>query len=76
MMQTFSVESNGQVMLCNVVRSRGGHVSLRGSLNGEERLQCDMTTTFDRHPDRFARECRDVALNRLRQIQKERTQKS
>lgn len=59
------------VMHCAVSKNRVGHVVLSGRVNGEERLRCDMSTTYREHPDRFARECEGVALDRLRQIARE-----
>lgn len=71
---TFSVQHGSVadksllVMHCTVSRNHVGHVVLSGRVNGEERLRCDMSTTYREHPDRFARECESVALNRLREI--------
>lgn len=62
------VEQNGHKLVYHVQRNRSGHVVLLGYFNHEERLRCDMTTTFNKHPDRFRDECKQVALNRLSQI--------
>lgn len=65
---SIQIDSPLLIMHCHVIRSRAGHVVLSGTVRGQERLRCDMTTTYDKHPDRFAKECQDVAWNRLRQI--------
>ena len=71
---TFSIQHGSAadktllVMHCTVSKNRIGHVVLSGRVNGEERLRCDMSTTYREHPDRFTRECESVALNRLKEI--------
>jgi len=70
-MSQLTFERNGLVMTCGVIKRRDGHVVLTGRVNGEERLRCDMSTTYHKHPDRFAAEVKDVALHRLAQIERE-----
>lgn len=67
-MPEFSVQHEELIMHCNWSRNYSGHVVLSGRVRGFQRLRCDMTATFNKHPDRFNKECTDVALNRLRQI--------
>lgn len=64
----FETAFEGHVMRYNVVLRHSGHTVLIGRVNGETRLQCDMTTTWRFHANRFWDTAHEIAYTRLREV--------
>lgn len=65
---TFETAFNGLTMRYHITRRSSGHTVLSGRVNGETRLQCDMTTTWRFHADRFWDTAHEIAYTRLREV--------
>jgi hypothetical protein len=66
---TFETAADGLTMRYRVAqRGPFRHTVLLGTVNGETRLECDMTTTAKFYPNRFWDTVHEIAYTRLREV--------